>query len=51
MNLDILFLGIGIAAIVFARRWKNNDSDAGHGIAGWGIVIYIIYIISQFSNN
>jgi len=46
MRLDLLFLGLGIAAIVFARRWKNKDSNAGYSIAGWGVVIYIAYIIA-----
>jgi len=46
MHLDLLFLGIGIAAITFARRWKNKDSNAGYGVAGWGIVAYIVYIIA-----
>jgi len=47
MHLDLLFLGIGIAAITFARRWKNKSSDAGYGVAGWGIVVYIVYILSS----
>jgi hypothetical protein len=31
----------GSAAMIFARRWKNPDTDAGYGIAGWTIVIVL----------
>lgn len=31
----------GAAALTFARRWGNKDSDAGVGIAGWSMVIIL----------
>ena len=46
-----IILNCGLIAIIasiliFARRWKNPDADAGYGIAGWAIAIIIIYLIS-----
>ena len=49
MHWDFLFVGVSIAAIVFARRWRNPRSDAGEYIAGWGLVFYVIYIIAMTS--
>ncbi len=40
-------LGAVAAAMIFARRWKNTDTDAGVGIAGWTIVILLFGIWSN----
>lgn len=35
----------GAAALAFARRYKNNDSDAGQGVAGWSIfIVFLIWV-------
>lgn len=33
---------IGATAMIFARRYKNKDSEVGVGIAGWTIFIILI---------
>ncbi len=48
MPWDILFFGLGIAAITFARRWKCPDSWAGSRIAGWGAAFFIVYTILKY---
>ncbi len=47
--MDILFLGIAAAAMIFARRWKNESPKAGEGIACWGFILFAIYVISKIS--
>ena len=33
------------AIMIFARRWRNKDDEAGYSIAGWaGIAIFIIWV-------
>ena len=32
---------IGGTGMTFARRWKNTDSTAGLGVAGWTVVILL----------
>ena len=32
----------GASALVFARRYRNTDPDAGTGIAGWALFLVII---------
>lgn len=34
-----LAVGIVSALMISARRYKNQDSNAGYGIAGWAIFI------------
>ena len=34
-------LMVGAAAMILARRYKNEDSEAGCGIAGWTIFIIL----------
>ena len=46
--MDILFLGISIAAIISARRWKNKSPSAGEGIAFWGFVLFAICVLLKF---
>jgi len=48
MPWDILFFGITLAAIIFARRWKNPDPNAGVGVAGWGTFVWIIYVLTKY---
>ena len=36
-----LAVGIVSTLMICARRYKNQDSDAGHGIAGWTIFILV----------
>jgi hypothetical protein len=31
-----------IVGLAFVRRWKNNDPDAGLGVAGWGLFLAAI---------
>jgi len=35
-------IGIVSSLMIFARRYKNNDANAGYGIAGWTIFIILI---------
>jgi hypothetical protein len=46
MPWDILFFGLGVAAITFARRWRNSDSSAGVGVAGWGMAVFVLYMLN-----
>lgn len=32
----------GSSALVFARRYKNYDSDVGSGISAWAIFLIIV---------
>ena len=34
-------LTFGSAAMIFARRYENKDTQAGIGIAGWIIIILL----------
>jgi hypothetical protein len=31
----------GSAAMILAIRWKNDNTDAGNGIAGWTILLIL----------
>ena len=45
MTSEIIFVAVvlfGGGALVVARRWKNNDSQAGYGIAGWLIFLLLM---------
>ncbi len=33
---------IGSTALVFARRYKNRDTQAGYGIAGWTVLLLLL---------
>jgi len=32
----------GAAALTFARRWNNEDTEAGYGVAGWAMFVIIM---------
>jgi hypothetical protein len=36
-----LAVGIASALMIYARRYKNQDSNAGYGIAGWTVFILL----------
>ena len=38
---------VGTACLVFARRIKNDDKDAGTGIVAWGIILTIIVLLAK----
>jgi hypothetical protein len=41
--------GLMAAILTFARRFHNNDRDAGIGIAGWGLVgTFILSMLALF---
>ena len=42
-----LFLMIGAAAMIAARRYKNNNHQAGYGIAGW-VIFFILQMWWSF---
>ena len=36
---------LGATMLTFARRWNNEASDAGVGVAGWAIfTVFIIWM-------
>ena len=35
---------LGGALLTFARRYKNQDSNAGYGVAGWAVVVTIVLL-------
>ncbi len=41
MAASAMFLMFGLATMIVARRWNNEDPDAGGGIAGWGLFLII----------
>ncbi|KKN17045.1 hypothetical protein LCGC14_0969940 [marine sediment metagenome] len=47
--MDILFLGLSIAAMIFARRWKNTSKSAGEQLAGWGFILFAICALLKFA--
>ena len=36
-----LAVGIVSTLMIYARRYKNQDSNAGYGIAGWSVFILV----------
>lgn len=36
-----LIIMIGATLMIIARRYKNNNLDAGYGIAGWTMFIIL----------
>jgi hypothetical protein len=40
--LGTLFVMLGAAAMIAARRWNNTDNDAGYGIAGWATFVIVV---------
>ena len=47
--MDILFLGVSIAAMIFAKRWKSKSESAGEQIAGWGFILFAICALLKFA--
>ena len=45
--LGVLIIGLVGAALIFARRFQNKDTNAGYGIAGWIIFIIFLWLESQ----
>lgn len=43
----VVFVLIGLIGTIltFARRYKNQDSSAGLGIAGWTIVFLLLWLV------
>jgi hypothetical protein len=46
--IGLLLILLGGAAMIFTMRYKNEDPEAGHGIASWTIVIAILYLLRGF---
>lgn len=44
-HITMIIVGILGTALTFARRWKNRDSQAGLGIAGWTIATIFLVAI------
>jgi len=44
---ELLVTGISGALLIIARRWKNKDSSAGLGIAGWTMFLLILEATSK----
>ena len=42
--LGIIIIGVIGSLLTLARRYKNSDGDAGYGVAGWTIIIILIWI-------
>ena len=40
----VVVIGCVGALITLARRFKNKDSQAGYGVAGWTIIIIILWL-------
>lgn len=43
--LGLVFIGLSGAGLTFARRYKNQDEDAGSSIAGWVVGIIILWML------
>jgi len=42
--LGVIIIGLVGVLLTFARRFKNEDSDAGYGVAAWTIILIILWL-------
>lgn len=49
--LTILAIGIGGGALTLARRFRNSESNAGEGIAGWSMFLIIACVCEHFCSG
>lgn len=43
--ISIIAVGISGAILTIARRWKNEDSDAGYAVSGWTLVMMFLLVL------
>lgn len=39
---------LGGSFLTFARRWNNDDTEAGMGTAAWTVIFILVLIVEYF---